>query len=285
MKTIITSIAFSIFSLTSVFSQNDVSFNAGDNWVGFMNVFNLEGGYEFGSAWGVGDLKSTLDPSANTLTLQPNFNTYTVGDAYWVNETTGEGEKNMEAVTFVEPGETFNGVDLTFSGSVNANTLDAGYTAQYFIKALNPDNGFQDELGGSGVFDLPTSGDFSVTIPGTSLTTGLIVQYGFVIIGRNSNPDNEATLGSVVISEGSVGLDDVNTINEEVNVYPNPVIDVLTIESDAKIESYEISSLTGQILLNGAANNSINISNLPSGTYILGVHAGERSKFTKFVKI
>ena len=54
MKTIITSIAFSIFSFTMVFGQNDVDFNSGDNWVGFMNVFNLDGTYNFGSGWEAG---------------------------------------------------------------------------------------------------------------------------------------------------------------------------------------------------------------------------------------
>ncbi len=284
MKTIITSIAFSIFSLTAVFGQNDVSFNAGENWIGYMNVFNLGGGYEFGSAWDVAELKSSLDASTNTLTLQPNFNTYTVGDEYWVNATTGEGEKNMEAITFVEPGAFFNATDLTFSGAVESNTLAAGFSGKYFIKALNPNNDYQDELGGDGVFDMPASGNFSVTIPGASLTPGLIIQYGFSITGRNSNPDDEEALGRIVIGAGSVGLDDGNSLNADISVYPNPTSDILFVKTDVDLATYSISNLLGQTVLSGDFTSGINVSDLTIGTYVIALNSEEGSKLIKFVK-
>ena len=44
-----------------------------------MNWFELAengGGFVSGGGWGVSDLKLVADTSANTLTLQPNFNTY-----------------------------------------------------------------------------------------------------------------------------------------------------------------------------------------------------------------
>lgn len=99
-----------------------------------MNVFDLSGNYQFGSGWGVADLKSIIDSTANTLTLQPNFNTYADNpeDPYWQNGAVGA--KLMEASTFVEPGSTFNGVNLAFSGSGSSNSLDNSlYTAKYFI--------------------------------------------------------------------------------------------------------------------------------------------------------
>ena len=40
---------------------------------GFANVFDTSGGYQFGSGWGVGDLKATVN--GNEVILQPNFNT------------------------------------------------------------------------------------------------------------------------------------------------------------------------------------------------------------------
>ena len=47
---------------------------------------------------------------------------------------------------------------------------------------------------------LPASGDFTVTVAANDLATGLIVQYGFRVYGRNANPANEAALGSVVVT-------------------------------------------------------------------------------------
>ena len=286
MRTIITSIAFSIFSLTMVFGQNDVDFSAGENWLGFMNVFNLNGGYEFGSGWEVAKLKSTLDASANTIVLQPNFNTYAEnpGDPYWINPSTGEGEKTMEALSFVEPGAFFNGQDLTFSGAVQSNTLDDGYDTKYFIKALNPDNEYADELGGAGVFDLPASGNFSVTIAGSSLTPGLLIQYGFSVTGRNANPANEAELGRIIIGAGSVSVDDLKTLKAAVSIYPNPTTDILSIKTDIDVQSYEVSSLLGQTLLSGYNTTDIDVSRLANGTYFITIHTEQGSKLMKFVK-
>ena len=76
---------FSLGFTANVNGQNNISANASDNWVGYMNVFDMSGAYQFGSGWGVPDLKTTLDLGANTITLQPNFNTYAdnPGDPYW----------------------------------------------------------------------------------------------------------------------------------------------------------------------------------------------------------
>ena len=182
-------------------AQNNVVVSASDNWVGYMNVFDLAGNYQFGSGWGVADLKTTTDVVANTITLQPNFNTYAdnPGDPYWQNGAIGN--KLMDASTYVEPGASFNGADLTFSGTVTSNTIDlAQYSAKYFIKALDPNAGYSDALGGSATFDLPLSGNFSVTVPAASLSSGFVVQYGFVVNGINANPSDELTIGSVVVS-------------------------------------------------------------------------------------
>ena len=64
---------------------------AGD-WTGYMNVFNndagSQGGFVFGSAWGVADLQTTLIAAPGTGTmidnnimeLFPNYNTYNAAD-------------------------------------------------------------------------------------------------------------------------------------------------------------------------------------------------------------
>jgi hypothetical protein len=185
-----------------------VNVNASDSYIGYMNVFDnpadpcCGGGYIFGSPWALPDVLSTLDAGANTITLQPNFNTYNAADPFWSDGNEG-GNKIMEANTYLENG-AWNGNDLTFSGSVSSNTLADGYTAQYFIKALDPNNGFQDALGGSAIADLPVSGDFSINVPASSLTDGLIVQVGFSVVGLNANPVNADALGSVVVTGGSI---------------------------------------------------------------------------------
>lgn len=72
----------------------------------------------------------------------------------------------------------------------------------------------------------------------------------------------------LVYTEESITLDKANTL-EEILVYPNPVKDILHINTDNNIR-YSIHNLSGDIILRGVIRNSkINISKLPSGIYIL----------------
>lgn len=185
----------------STLSQNVVEVNASDNWVGYMNVFELGGNYVFGNGWGVPDLKTTADLAGNQVILQPNFNTYenavNSGDpneiAFWTDGADG-GNKIMEANTLVEPGAGFNDQDFTFSGSVVSNTLDAGYEASFFIKALDPAAGYSDAMGGSKIFPIPASGNFSVSVTAGEVPAGLIIQYGFTVVGINGTQRKKQTL-------------------------------------------------------------------------------------------
>lgn len=66
----------------------------------------------------------------------------------------------------------------------------------------------------------------------------------------------------------------------KLNVYPNPVSNILTVETDVKGE-YQIVNLVGQTVLRGQTNaQNIDVSGLPQGTYFLQV-GKEQMKFIK----
>lgn len=267
----------------SSFAQNDVAFDATENWIAYMNVTNLSGGYEFGSPWALSDTKSTLDVSANTLTLQPNFNLYADNptDPYWVNQTTGEGEKVCEALTFVEPAG-FNGADLTFHGDVLAFTMDTNmYALTFFIKALDPLNGYADALNGTKIFPLPSSGPFTVSATGVELAAGLVVQYGFSVTGINSNPADEATLGSAIVGIDVSGVNDLNSIHA--NIYPNPAQGQLYISTEADVTEYRIVTVSGQEVATGA-DSIIDISTFETGAYFIHISTNEGTAVRRFIK-
>jgi hypothetical protein len=73
------------------------------------------------------------------------------------------------------------------------------YALTFFIKALDPANGYADALSGTKIFPLPSSGSFSVSATATELAPGLVIQYGFSVIGINSDPADEATIGSAIV--------------------------------------------------------------------------------------
>ena len=124
-----------VFSFTSLgIAQNTVTVDASATQNGYANVFETPingGAYAFGGVWGVADLKTVVDVDANTLTLQPNFNTYADNptDPFWVDQTTLEGNKTFEGNTYVEDASLV-GSELTFEGNVTSNTIDA--TSIYF---------------------------------------------------------------------------------------------------------------------------------------------------------
>ncbi len=188
--------------------SNVIEFNTSENWIGYMNVFEVPsngGAFAFGTAWGVQDLKSTFDTVYNCVKLQPNFNTYANNptDPYWVNQTTLEGNKEMEASTYLDLDTSYNGHGLVFEGYVQHLTIDTTlYDVNFFIKALDPSNSWQDALGGSKIIPITSTGYFSISATAAEMAPGLVLQVGFNVIGTNANPADEAMLGSVVIGSG-----------------------------------------------------------------------------------
>jgi hypothetical protein len=295
-----------LFSLTAFwgFSQNTVTADPAAAWLSYMNVFDTGGNFQFGQGgaqWTLANLQTTI--GASDITLQPNFNAYaenvggTPGDiAYWTNSPDGgttpgpTGNKLMEASTFVEPGPSFNEEDLTFSGVVTSNTLAGtvnggfAYTTEFFIKALDPAASFSDALGGAYVLPLPSSGAFSVTVTGGELTAGLIVQYGFRIYGLNANPDDEATLGSVVVG-ATAGINDFDLA--KFNVYPNPSNNVWNIKGQQTVDKVEVYDVLGKQVMTVKPNDSdieLDASTLPKGLYFAKMTTDLGSNTIKLIK-
>lgn len=179
------------------------------NWVGYMNVFNLPatpgpgavGAYQFGSSWGTADLTASF--SGTTLTLGPNQ----INDAssYWYTPGGGPGavgNKVMDANFYVETTGTFVNTTLTFTGNVGQNTLAgeaaAGngeiWTTVAFIKDFAPDYSSST----SSTVAL-TPGVFSVSL-NTSANAGDHVQYGFETIGSDIWSTDVGNYGTVVIN-------------------------------------------------------------------------------------
>ena len=95
--------------------------------------------------------------------------------------------------------------------------------------------------------------------------------------------------------EGDIAIDDIiiKTIHTPISddtfkVYPNPVTnDLLYVKSnDSKLVStYTISNLVGQNFISGTVSNRpINVSNLPSGTYLLILNDGVSRVVKKIIK-
>ena len=186
---------------------------ASHNWLGYMNVFNLEangGAFQFGSVWGVPDLRAIL--SSDQLSLRPN----TIGDPnpYWYVGGGGPGapgNKTMDANCYVQTGNgELGGKTVTFSGTVLSNTLSPTHTAIAFIRDFAPDYSTMVE---SRVVLAP--GAFRISLD-TINDPARHVQYGFQMVGPNVWETDAAAFGSVEIS-----LEPLTPISPEVGIDPS----------------------------------------------------------------
>lgn len=265
-------------------AQNTVEVDANATFVGFANVFELPvngGAYAFGSGWGVEDIKTTVDPGAGTITLQPNFNTYADNptDPYWVNQTTGEGNKIFEGNTYVED-NTLVGSELTFNGRCTSYTMDGAYTVMAFIKVFNSDFSVVkiEEVA------LVEGANFSVVYTNVE-GPDAVVQYGFYVSGVNANPADEGTLGSVVVTAPSLGLNDNETVNAV--AYPNPTNTVWNVTSQEVVKTITLYNILGakvQTMEVNTTSIAISTDELASGIYLAHVATDIGVKTIKLIK-
>ena len=290
---------FTITCQTPAGDPNTVLVDPTLGWLGYMNVFDLtagaQGGYLWGSAWGVGDVATTLNTDTDymTITLEPNYNAYTdalsgTADdiAYWTDGA-GGGNKWMQGSTYVESASDWNNADLTFTGYVHHHSLASDWTANVFIKALDPNAGYADALNGAYITALPTDGQFSVTVSAGELLAGYIVQAGFSVNGPNANPDNQAANGKVIISgnvDAPMSIDDVNVL--DMRIYPNPVDgNFVTILSPVNGTKYiQVFDIMGRRVMDTSINgNTLDVSLINSGYYMIKVTINGQSKISKLV--
>ena len=127
--------------------------------------------------------------------------------------------------------------------------------------------------------------NFSVTA--TGINTADIVQYGFIVEGINANPDDEAALGSVIITPDLTVLSVDKFKNFDFSTYPNPVQNTLNVSAATAIDQVSIFDLTGRRVLQAtpkAASFSLNVADLNKGMYLVSLKVGDKEMTTKLVK-
>jgi len=176
-------------------------------WTGYMNVFETPanlGGFLWGSGWATADLRAAF--CGSKLILSPN----TILDPapYWYVTTNSPsvGNKLMNANFYVEPAGSLPGQMVTFSGTVQADSLLSalnpagdGWTVVAFIKDFTPDYSGHIEATAPMV-----NGAFNIQLQ-TSYNPANHVQYGFTVQGPCVWPTDPAlaSYGNVQIAATS----------------------------------------------------------------------------------
>lgn len=101
----------------------------------------------------------------------------------------------------------------------------------------------------------------------------------------SANASNEMYVDNVIFAEGSLSTHAFST--ESFSVYPNPIKDVLYVQSKTAVDAITVYDLLGKVVLQsepGTMSPSINTSSLNSGVYLVKITIGNNSKTLKVIK-
>jgi hypothetical protein len=129
----------------------------------------------------------------------------------------------------------------------------------------------------------------SFTVPTTALLGATRMR---VSMKYNASPTSCETFTDGEVEDYTVNIsatarfDEDQTAKLEFNLYPNPVRDGILNFSDLESESnYRIFNMMGQELGNGKIqNNSVNVSSLRTGTYLIEISNGSATATKRFIK-
>ena len=118
-----------------------------------------------------------------------------------------------------------------------------------------------------------------LTVTGAQINAGA----GYTATASLSPPDINYTLSdaeTMFIINAATGIDEITAA--QVKIYPNPASGVLYFSTGTP---FEITDMQGKVLLKSEkAVKSVNISGLPSGTYLVTLTAGTGKAVTKIIK-
>lgn len=154
------------------------------------------------------------------------------------------------------------------SSSVQFNWLQDTNTSQYQITILT---------GQSGVFN-PLDPSFSVS--GLSLNDTVEIE---ILAINNTGCGDDATVSVSCIADGTA-TDDILT--SLIKLYPVPTGNLLHVDSDEDLVRYTLFSKEGKLLRFSELEDVINVANLQSGIYIIGLETEKGQMiFQKFIKL
>jgi alpha-tubulin suppressor-like RCC1 family protein len=132
--------------------------------------------------------------------------------------------------------------------------------------------------------------DAGVSTTSAIKTDGTMYVWGRNNLGQLGDGTNTQRSVPTAIScpiSNNLEIDDVPVIENEIKVYPNPVNDVLYISVEQEIVSLAVYNLIGQEVITKSINaheTALDVSNLPSATYLVKLKATDTLYIVKVFK-
>lgn len=199
----------------------------------------------------------------------------------WIDQRTNIYKVPKVAGTYsIERVDEFDAKGLITGGTFNPLANKVVLTGYAGIKAFVIElTGFSDGKFSNGLtekynLDLPFTASFQVEAVAHQDASNYY-------LSAEKNALGDATLYSLVSS--TLGLDDMDVIRHQ--VYPNPAMETISVNSALAFDKIEVFNYLGQTVYKDESGlNDINISEFPKGVYILKIYAGYRISSIKFLK-
>ncbi|SKB66355.1 Por secretion system C-terminal sorting domain-containing protein [Soonwooa buanensis] len=143
--------------------------------------------------------------------------------------------------------------------------------------------------GGTGVV---TSSD--ITIPATTAAGTYRMRVQVLAAGSNNPASEDPCMNDLdqfgeyedySVKVGTLAVSDIN--KAKVQVFPNPVVDVLKVTSASNAKSIKVFDMNGKLVTNQAAKttaNEVNMSRMTPGAYVVVVETDNGSETIKVIK-
>ncbi|MBI2721591.1 MAG: T9SS type A sorting domain-containing protein [Bacteroidetes bacterium] len=248
-------------------SNNQSSVNASQN----ILYTASSGGYNFGyMELGPDSLVYIAKPSSYSLTVINNPNTLGSGSNFSLAEPslgTNTSSHGLSRIAYNIPSNN-NGVPaITVSNSNAATILCVGQTATLTANGAN-------------TYTWNTSATGAVIAVSPSTTTS------YTVTGSNGGCSSNAAI-TVSVSE-CTSISKTVYENKFIHVYPNPLIDNLTIELNDHFQNgnLEVTNVLGQVIFSDKLTslNTLDLSFLTAGLYFLNIHNTNEQQVIRLIK-
>jgi hypothetical protein len=234
---------------------------------------------------------NTLDVVINNSTFVNNDYSGTYGNSIIAS---GNGSVNLNVNNSIFWQNTVNGAAAT-------RDISDGMNSTYDVFIRNSIANVASNAGTNGTFNAtnvntlnPATDNLNLDsdYKPTAISTYIIDNgdnsfYDVALFGDLDLAGNDRIFNST-IDLGAYEYDaplSLNSINKfQFSLYPNPTTHNINVKSDERIESLKIYALNGTVLKETKNHNSLNVSNLPTGIYIIKVKTSSGTAVKKFIK-
>ena len=189
-------------------------------------------------------------------------------------------------------------VNGTISFDVVSSSTDFEASIKFHVRKLYGNSGSVDFTvdGTTDSFSLPSdpaaanldayevfnSLTFSQNVTISSVPTTITLDVNDII--TDAATDAKFRFYNVTFTNVALGVDDFETQETSVKVYPNPVKNSFQLDSNNSIDSVELYNITGRLLKTFKEEANYDISDLATGIYIANIKTQFGSKTMRIVK-